>query len=56
MLSCRDTRPKAINADHSMEDQEQYKVLVVVQPNAIIDPDAVMVKLLTAHVFQTAVL
>ena len=46
----------AVDANAGMHEEEGDEVLVVVQTHAVVDPDAMMVKLLAAHVAQSAVL
>lgn len=45
-----------VNANASMHEEERDEVLVVVHAYAVVDPHAVVVKLLAAHVTQCAVL
>ena len=48
--------PEAIRADDSVQEQEHDEVLVIMQADAWIHPDAMMVHFLAALVTQTAVL
>lgn len=46
----------AIDADTSVHNKEEHKILVVVEANAVVEPDTMMIELLTAHVAKSAVL
>ena len=46
----------AIDADAGVHDEEEHKVLVVMESYAVVDPDAMVVKLLATHVAEVAVL
>eukprot|EP00354_Favella_ehrenbergii_P010625 CAMPEP_0170459830 /NCGR_PEP_ID=MMETSP0123-20130129/6387_1 /TAXON_ID=182087 /ORGANISM="Favella ehrenbergii, Strain Fehren 1" /LENGTH=238 /DNA_ID=CAMNT_0010724545 /DNA_START=343 /DNA_END=1055 /DNA_ORIENTATION=+ len=52
----KEANHEAVEADAQVHIEEDHEVLVVVQADAVVDPDAVMVELLTAHVAQGAVL
>ena len=46
----------AVDANAGVHEEEGDEVLVVVQAHAVVDPDAVMVKLFAAHVAKCAML
>ena len=56
MLRAQHANNEAINADASVEEKEQQEVFVIVEAHSVVEPDAVVVKLLNADFVHDAVL
>lgn len=56
MASAQQAHREAVDADASVQKEEQHEVLVVMKADAGVDPDAVMVELLTATSAHAAML
>ena len=56
MLRAQHTNDEAINADASVEEKEQQEVFVIVEAHSVVEPDAVVVKLLNANFVHDAML
>ena len=56
VLRTHKSNHEAINANASVQEQEENEVLVVVKADAVVDPDAMMVEFLNANIAKCAVL
>ena len=54
MLRAQKPNHETIDANTSVEEKEENEVLVIVEADAIVDPDAVMVELFDAYIAERA--